>query len=276
MAVPRDHLLKLIDVLGIQPTEAVQALEKDGYKWMPTVKQLLGIPVLPGVRLAGPMPLVPVMNHVACGKWRDFTDLKFPAGHADDHKHASTRDPQTFFVIAHGDSMVGSSIHDGNLLLVEPSKPIQNNHIVLTHIDEGCTVKKVFRHGDMVELRPTNDSHKSLFVKDDQSLSSGRSSGSKWIFNLMKKTKEAAMPLEKKVGRPGGNRSKGGLIRASILPELKREADRVAHADGRIVSTSRLVEFAVRFYMEQYVASGGNLDQNGLPVKHESESGKRP
>ena len=58
------------------------------------------------------------------------------------------------------------------------------------------------------------------------------------------------MPLENKVGRPGAKRSEEGLIRASILPELKREAERVAKADGRVVSKSRLVEFAVRFHLE--------------------------
>lgn len=114
--------------------------------------------------------LIPVINEAACGKWRDFSDLEYPAGHADEQHASSTHDPHAFFVVASGDSMTGSDIRDGDLLLVEPGRAVQEGSIVLAKNHEGCTVKKFFRHGDHIELRPMNDAHKSIFVKDDPSL----------------------------------------------------------------------------------------------------------
>jgi SOS-response transcriptional repressor LexA len=114
--------------------------------------------------------VVPVINQAACGKWRDFSDLEYPAGHADHYETATTHDAQAFYVIAAGDSMIGSDISDGDLLLVEPHRTVQDGSIVLARNHDGCTVKKFFRHGDHIELRPMNEAHKSIFVKDDPSL----------------------------------------------------------------------------------------------------------
>lgn len=115
--------------------------------------------------------LVPVINHSACGKWRDFTDLDFPAGHSDRQEFAPTNDQHAFYVIAAGDSMIGGKIEDGDLLLVEPSKRVDDGDIVLAKVaDKGCTIKKFFRHDGHVELRPMNEQHKSLIVKNDPSL----------------------------------------------------------------------------------------------------------
>ena len=117
-----------------------------------------------------PMRLVPVLNRAACGKWRDFSDLDHSLGHADRHEAASTNDPHAFFVVAAGDSMSGSKIDEGDLLLVEPGARVLDGHIVLARNHAGCTVKKFYRHADRVELRPMNESHKSLFVEEDPSL----------------------------------------------------------------------------------------------------------
>lgn len=114
--------------------------------------------------------LIPVINQAACGKWRDFTDLDFPSGQSDRQEAATTADPHAFYIIASGDSMIGSKIEDGDLLLVEPGIPVEDGHIVLAKNHEGCTVKKFFRHAGHIELRPMNEAHKSIFVKDDSSL----------------------------------------------------------------------------------------------------------
>jgi hypothetical protein len=68
------------------------------------------------------------------------------------------------------------------------------------------------------------------------------------------------------IGRPGAGRALEGRIRASILPALKVKAEQVAQADPRIRSLSCLVEFAVRFYLDCYAESKGQLNQDGLPV----------
>lgn len=121
--------------------------------------------------------MAPVISRASCGKWRDFTDLSFPGGHADYSMPAATSDEQAFYVIATGDSMTGEDIRDGDLLLVEPSKEVRDGQIVLAHTDEGCTVKKFFRHKEHIELRPMSPDHKSLFVKDDKTLRCYRITG---------------------------------------------------------------------------------------------------
>lgn len=173
--IPWHHFQGLIDVLGLPKDKfietarreipaAVKAFEK--YLGASAQKTVSPIPVLPrGMRS------VPVINHSACGKWRDFTDLDFPAGHSDRHELAPTNDQHAFYVIAAGDSMIGGKIEDGDLLLIEPSKRVDDGDIVLAKVaDKGCTVKKFFRHDGHVELRPMNDQHKSLIVKNDPSL----------------------------------------------------------------------------------------------------------
>lgn len=114
--------------------------------------------------------LAPVISRASCGKWRDFADLSYPGGHADYSMPAATSDEQAFYVIATGDSMTGEDIRDGDLLLVEPSQEVRDGQIVLAHTEEGCTVKKFFRHKEHIELRPVNPDHKSLFVKEDKTL----------------------------------------------------------------------------------------------------------
>lgn len=113
---------------------------------------------------------VPVINRAACGRWRDFSDLDYPASHAERHELAPSTDPAAFYVIASGDSMIGAKIEEGDLLLVEPNKEVRDGQIVLARADHGCTVKKFFRHDGYIELRPMNESHKSLIVKNDSSL----------------------------------------------------------------------------------------------------------
>lgn len=71
----------------------------------------------------------------------------------------------------------------------------------------------------------------------------------------------------KPVGRPGAGRAQTGRIRATILPDLKVEAAAVADADSRIASLSRLIEFAVAFYLQAYTASHGDLDAHGFPKR---------
>lgn len=71
----------------------------------------------------------------------------------------------------------------------------------------------------------------------------------------------------KSVGRPGAGRAQEGRIRATILPHLKVEAAAIAQTDSRIASLSRLIEFAVAFYLQAYTASHGDLTPQGFPKR---------
>jgi SOS-response transcriptional repressor LexA len=109
---------------------------------------------------------IPVINKGPCGDWVDFTDLSYPAGVADRYEYAPTNDPNAFYVIASGDSMTGSGISEGDLLLVEPNKELQNGCIVLAQGENGCTIKKFQKRDDLIILLPTNDKYDPIYLKE--------------------------------------------------------------------------------------------------------------
>lgn len=113
-----------------------------------------------------PSRKIPVINRAVCGRWKDSGDLGYPAGHADHYEPSDSKDPNAFFVIAEGDSMVGFKIEEGDLLLVETNRQPENGNIVLAlHPDEGATVKKFFRVEGQIELRPGNENYPSIIIK---------------------------------------------------------------------------------------------------------------
>lgn len=122
-------------------------------------------------KIMEPSHMIAVLNRVACGGWKESTDLSYPIGHADRYEAGNSNDPHAFYVIASGESMIGADIKEGDLLLVEPSREVSDGNIVLAWTSsDGVTIKKFFHHPDQVELRPMNPDFKSLFVKDDPSL----------------------------------------------------------------------------------------------------------
>jgi len=112
--------------------------------------------------------LIPVINTAACGGWEDFTDLGYPVGVADRYEQSTTRDPNAFYVIAAGDSMVGGDIREGDLLLVEPNREVLNGDIVLARDPEqGVAIKKFFQREGHVILVSLNDRYPPLSPTPD-------------------------------------------------------------------------------------------------------------
>lgn len=113
--------------------------------------------------------LIPVINIAACGMWEDLTDLDYPAGVADRYELSGSRDPNAFYVVASGDSMIGGDIREGDLLLVEPNKEVRNGDIVLAKDPElGVTVKKFYMKNGNVVLVSLNDRYPPLTPRRDE------------------------------------------------------------------------------------------------------------
>jgi SOS-response transcriptional repressor LexA len=112
---------------------------------------------------------VPVINKSQCGDWTDYSDLDYPSGVADRYEEApETAGPNAFYVIASGDSMTGSDIREGDMLLVDPGREITNGNIVLAKGDNGCTVKKFQRRENTIILLPTNDKHPPIILAAEE------------------------------------------------------------------------------------------------------------
>src|SRR5918999_1025413 len=75
-----------------------------------------------------------------------------------------------------GQSMVGARIEDGDLLVVEEDEIPPDGSVVVVLLREGeeVTVKRLYREGDKVRLRPENGEHKEILVPADEVRVQGR------------------------------------------------------------------------------------------------------
>lgn len=70
-----------------------------------------------------------------------------------------------FALRVRGDSMVEDGIHDGDILLVRRQESAENGQTVVALVDGSeTTVKRFYRKGARVELRPANPAMKPLVV----------------------------------------------------------------------------------------------------------------
>lgn len=82
--------------------------------------------------------------------------------------------PGAFYVEAQG-SLIGMELQEGNplqrgdLLLVDPSKPVRDSNVVLVETVQGWTVARVVRKGRQVKLHPILPHHpRTCLVFDRQ------------------------------------------------------------------------------------------------------------
>lgn len=63
-----------------------------------------------------------------------------------------------------GDSMIEDGILEGDILVVDPARPVRKGDVVVALVDDEATVKHYYPNGDTIELRPANASMESIFV----------------------------------------------------------------------------------------------------------------
>lgn len=72
-----------------------------------------------------------------------------------------------FALRVQGDSMIDAGILAGDTLIVDPNFPPAPGDIVVALVDGEATVKRYYRHGSLVELRPANPAVQAIFVPAD-------------------------------------------------------------------------------------------------------------
>ena len=112
-----------------------------------TIKQ--GVPVL-GTIAAGGL-IEPFSDAV---EQLDFSDLSLP--------------PQTYALQVTGDSMIEDLIADGDLVFLRPvlePNHLRNGTIVAARVDgHGTTLKRFYRQGDRITLKPANPKYNPIEV----------------------------------------------------------------------------------------------------------------
>lgn len=90
-----------------------------------------------------------------------------PAGVAEKHIDYDGKDKNAFAVVVHGDSMA-PKIENGDTIVIEPNKQIENGNIVFCRCPEkgGCTIKKYVKYDNQIVLRPLNPAHEEIVLTD--------------------------------------------------------------------------------------------------------------
>jgi repressor LexA len=67
--------------------------------------------------------------------------------------------PDAFLLQVKGESMTGAHILPGDLVIIHPQSTAEHGEIVAARIGEEATVKRFWRHGNRIELRPQNPNY---------------------------------------------------------------------------------------------------------------------
>lgn len=116
-----------------------------------------------------PMERIPLIN------------IKIPAGHPvektnTEHTYAIFPynffpDPKNGYIIeVEGDSMTGSNIENGDLLLVDGNADPQHRDIVIASINGEMTVKRYLNQNDYIVFAPENDDYESIIATNADEL----------------------------------------------------------------------------------------------------------
>ena len=125
---------------------------------LPTLEQL-ALQLLPGV-LACALPSF--VFSVPAGFPSPATDYMEDGIDLNDylvrHKSAS------FLFRVRGDSMLFAGIIDGDRVVVDRSIEAKHNHIIIAVLDGEYTIKRLYRQGNHIELRPDNPAHQPILL----------------------------------------------------------------------------------------------------------------
>lgn len=104
---------------------------------------------------AGPASPVMEIHDDQCKSIVDVTDL------------LPMLEPGDFFLRVSGDSMIDDGIIPGQIVIIRPNtEPQQGSICVVSIINRGQTLKRVYRDGTNVRLVPANRSYETLFYHE--------------------------------------------------------------------------------------------------------------
>jgi DNA polymerase V len=88
----------------------------------------------------------------------------------DLNEHLIRNKEATYIFRVKGDSMTGIGIYEGDELIVDRSIEAKHGNIVLAVLNDGFTVKRLYRRGGVVKLIAENSLYPPIFLKDGEEL----------------------------------------------------------------------------------------------------------
>ena len=135
----------------------LKQLERKGYLRSPWASQKRALVLVGRGR---PAVTLPLLGAVAAGEPIEAVEVpdqvEVPEG--------LLRGGECFALKVRGDSMIEDGIHDGDLILVKKQETAETGQTVVALIEGEATVKKFFRRGKLVELRPANPEMEPITV----------------------------------------------------------------------------------------------------------------
>lgn len=126
-----------------------------------------------GWEAAGEMPL---LGRIAAGRGLEAVSVGDDAYSLAAELVGSRSGRRRYLLRVVGQSMIGAHIADGDILVVEEDENPPDGTVVAALIGGGeeVTVKRLYREGDLLRLKPENGDHEDLVVPADDVTIQGR------------------------------------------------------------------------------------------------------
>jgi repressor LexA len=170
---------EIAEGVGLRSSQTVHhhlvRLEGDGY-----VRRLNDRPRTPrltekgwGAVLDGDAPL---LGRIAAGRGLEAVATGEEAYSLAAELLLSPTERRRYLLRVVGQSMIGARIEDGDLLVVEEDEDPPDGTVVVSLLNGGeeVTVKKLYRDGRMVKLKPQNGEHEEITVPAEEVKVQGR------------------------------------------------------------------------------------------------------
>jgi len=169
------RLATLLKGKGEGSSKSVDALYRSG-----ELKKLVEQLTTPTAASQQPVPValpleVPLINRVAAGYPKEFTDLGYPARVADEYVRCpDLDDPDAFAARVVGDSMQ-PVYAEGDIVVFSPSKPVKSGMDCFARLepDHETTFKRVYLEQgsagqELIRLQPLNSAYAPRVVEREQ------------------------------------------------------------------------------------------------------------
>ena len=158
----------ICDAVGLRSTSSVHAhletLEKNGYiRRDPTKPRAIEIIDESFNLMRREVVNVPRLGKVAAGEpilAVENVDSYFPVS------SEYVPNAQTFMLKVKGESMINAGIYDGDNILIEQTKDVENGDMVVALLEDSATVKTFYKEDGHIRLQPENDTMDSIIVDD--------------------------------------------------------------------------------------------------------------
>jgi len=159
---------EICQAVNLKSTSSVhshlETLEKNGYiRRDPTKPRTIEITDDIFALMRREMSQVPILGEIAAGQ------PLLAEGNVEDYFPIPLEfmpNKETFILKVKGDSMINKGILDGDMVLVEESPVVSNGDMAVVLLEDGATVKTLYKEKDHVRLQPENDYMEPIIVND--------------------------------------------------------------------------------------------------------------